>query len=282
MANNKGQMGTIITLVVILLLVVVGYYLYSSGTLGNLGTSSSQGSGRVVFAVTDAAANMGSVSKVLVTVDDVQAHSTTEGWVTISSTSKTYDLLELKSSGELALVADTNVKAGSYDQVRLDVSKVVVVDSTGEHEAKLPSNELKINTNLEVNANQTSTATFDFIADESLHITGNGKYILAPVIQVETRSDTEVNEKGNSRVEINGGSVKSKAKVGMDVNGNVGVGLNIPASLDLDIDASGKVKVGKALGLSVGNSEKSNNSANSNGKAKVEVSGSSGSSGSGY
>mgnify|MGYP001593710064 CR=1 FL=1 len=59
-------------------------------------------------------------------------------------------MLELKSQNSLAVLADTEVKAGIYDQVRLDISKVIVVDAQGEHEAKLPSSVLKINTGMEV------------------------------------------------------------------------------------------------------------------------------------
>ncbi len=265
MVNTKGQMGMIAIVIAIVLVLGIGIYMYSNGSFGSSSSSniynnpgsSSSNSGRVVFAMTDAAANMGSVSSVMVTVDNVEAHSTTEGWVTITSNAKTYDLIELKNSGEFAVIADTNVKAGMYDQIRFDVSDVTIVDDQGEHEAKLPSNKIMINSNMDVNESGTATATFDFIADDSVHVTGNGKYILAPVIQVETRSDAEVESKSNNRVVISSGNVKTKVKVGMDMNGNVGVGLKLPSNVDIGTD--GKIKVGLGLGNS--------NSANSSGNA---------------
>jgi len=52
-------------------------------------------SGTMLLAVTHAAADMGSVSSVRMTVDRVRVYSQTEGWVTVSSTPKTYDLLAL-------------------------------------------------------------------------------------------------------------------------------------------------------------------------------------------
>ncbi len=199
--------------------------------------------GRAVFTITDAAANMSAVTSVKVTVDSVKVHSSTEGWVTVSSQPKTYDLLKLKTEGSQELLADVQLKEGTYQQVRLDVSKVVVTDASGEHEAKLPSGELKIVGELVVKANSTSTATFDFIADESLHITGKGEYILAPVVKLETQEDAEVEVDAESKVKINKGRVKTSVKVGMDAEGNVGIGLEIKRGLNLSIEGT-KIKLG--------------------------------------
>ncbi len=222
----------------------------TTGTQTN-GDGASSGEGRAVFAVTDAAADMGSVSSVMVTVDSVEVHSETEGWITVSSTSKTYDLLELKAEGRQELLADATLDEGTYNQLRLDVSSVVVVDEDGSHDAKLPSNELKMNGNFVVESGQTSTATFDFIVDESLHIAGNAKndtkgrsYILAPVIQFETRSNAEVDVSSSSDVKVSGGKVDTNVKLGMDIKGNVGAGLKIPADTDLVLGSNGLLSIG--------------------------------------
>lgn len=219
--------------------------------------------GRAVFTITDAAANMSAVTSVMVTVEAVKVHSSTEGWVEVSSEPQTFDLLKLKAEGSQELLADVQLKEGTYQQLRLDISKVMVTDASGEHEAKLPSGELKIVGDLEVKANSTSTATFDFIADESLHMTGNGEYILAPVVQLETREDAEVEVKADHKVEIKDGKVKTKVKVGMDADGNVGVGVGIPAKAKLSI-GQGKVKVESGLGLG-------NDKDNASAEAEVEV-----------
>ncbi len=199
--------------------------------------------GRAVFTITDAAADMGTVSSVKVTIDSVQVHSATEGWVTVSSTPQTYDLLKLKAEGSQALLADASLKTGTYQQVRLMTSKVVVTDTSGDHEAKLPSGELKIVGELTVNESSTSTATFDFIANESLHVTGNGEYIFAPVVKLETREKADVDASSKANVKITGGTIKANIKVGMDIDGNTGVGLNISKDTKLSI-GGGKIKIG--------------------------------------
>lgn len=209
------------------------------------------GMGRAVFAMTDAAADMGSVSSVKITIDGVRVHSAAEGWTTVSSSARTYDLIELKNENEVVLLADVQIEEGTYDQMRLDISNVIVTDANGQQEAKLPSGELKIMGSLVVEENSTSTATFDFIASESLHVTGQGKYIMAPVVQVETRQDADVGLKSNNRVEIDGGQIKTNVEVGMDINGNVGVGLGIVSNANLSLDTTGTIKiVGKGSGVS--------------------------------
>ncbi|MBI2971490.1 MAG: DUF4382 domain-containing protein [Candidatus Aenigmarchaeota archaeon] len=218
---------------------------------GCTGTGQSTGGnqeGRAVATMADAAADMGAVSSVKVTVDSVRVHSATEGWVTISSAPHTYDLLQLKAEGKQALLADTKLDAGTYDQLRLDISSVVVTDAQGSHQAKLPSGELKIVGDLVVKANSTAAAVFDFKADESLHVTGEGQYIMAPVVQLETRQNADVTVRSSADVAVSGGSVVTNVKVGMDAQGRVGVGLGIPANANLSIGSGSTIIVGSGIG----------------------------------
>ena len=226
--------------------------------------------GRLVLAITDAAANMNEVSSIKVTVDNIKVHSETEGWVTLSETSQTYDLLQLKNENKLELLTDAQLKEGTYNQVRLQISKVVVTDSEVDHEAKLPSNELKINTDLTVKDNSTSIMEFDFIADESLHVTGNGKYILAPVIQVEIKENANVEIRDNNKVEVNGGNIKSNIKVGMNVNGLIDTNLRINKNDVLSINDKGRITIGSDNAMSA-NSQTSANAGDNSANVDVSV-----------
>ncbi len=240
--------GTILISTIMILLFVIGCttQTYVAPKLQSPVQQKSVEQGRAVFAITDAAANMGSVTSVKVTVDSVKVQSAAKGWVTVTSTPKTYDLLKLKAEAKQELMADTKLEEGTYNQIRLEVSKIVITDSSGEHEAKLPSGELKITGNLEVKANSTATATFDFKADKSLHVTGNGEYIMAPVIDVETKADANAEVKSDNRVEITGGKTKTHVEIGMDIEGNAVTGIGIPADAELEIEG-GKLKVGTAV-----------------------------------
>ena len=204
----------------------------------------SSGQGRAVFTMADAAADMGTVSSVKVTVDQVKVHSNAQGWVTASSIPRTYDLLQLKADGSQALLADAQLKSDTYDQVVLQISQVTVVDAQGSHTAKLPSNELKLKGDMVVEADATTVAKFDFIADESLHVTGNGKYIFAPVVKTEVKSNANVAVNALGEVSITGGKIDDTKTVGMDVDGSVKLDFEIPKNKKIDIDADNKIKIG--------------------------------------
>jgi len=52
--------------------------------------------GRVVFAVTDAAAGLENIDGIIVTTKEVRVQSAAKGWVTVSEETKSFDLLKLK------------------------------------------------------------------------------------------------------------------------------------------------------------------------------------------
>ncbi len=210
----------------------------------NIPGQTSGGQAKVYFTITDAAADMGAVSEVKVTVDNINVQSESRGWVNVASDTRTYNLLELEAENAHELIADADLETGNYSQIRFDVTNVIVIDNEGEHEAKLPSEMLRINAYMEVKENSTTSVSLDFKADQSLHVTGNGQYIMAPVIQVETRENANINVQSNNRVQITGGNVKTNIEVGMNEKGEVGVGLNIPENANISIDAG----IGAGLG----------------------------------
>ena len=61
----------------------------------------------------------------------MKIHSETDGWIDVTNTKQEYDLLKLKAEDKQALLADAQLKEGNYNQLRLDISKVIVTDSTG-------------------------------------------------------------------------------------------------------------------------------------------------------
>ena len=187
-------------------------------------------------------------------------HAAAEGWKRISCYSQTYVLLQLDANGRMALIADAQLEPGTYDQIRLEISKVIVTDAQGDHEAKLPSEELRIQGRLIVEENSTSTADFDFQTDESLHVTGNGRYIMEPVIQLQTRSDAAVDIRSKTDVVVTGGTTVTDITVGTDAEGNVGVNIRVPSNVDIGI-------VGNII--TVGGTQRGNASSRSNMSANV-------------
>jgi len=208
---------------------------------------SAAGQGRVVFVVKDAAmASMQGVTSVIVTVDSVKVHGAVQGWTTVSATQKKYDLLQLKQSGGAALLADATIPAGTYDQIRLDISNVEVKTGTKTQMAKLPSSTLNIIGKLVVTEGKTSTVSIDFMADKSLHLTGKGVYILAPVVKLEIKSGVDVQVKSDESVMINGGNVEEEKNEGMDQQGETKVDFVLKG--DLDVDGNNVIQIKNGVG----------------------------------
>lgn len=199
--------------------------------------------GRAVFTVTDAAPTLEGITAVVVTVDKVEVHSTTDGWTTIANTSKKYDIFKLKQTGTSELLADANLEAGTYEQIRLTVSRVDITANGATQEAKLPSNVLKIVGDLTVTAGETSTASVDFLLDKSLHLTGSGTYILTPVVRLLTKNDVEVSVKADNVVEEDGGEVEDDETQGSDENGDMKSDFELKEELEIDADGKIKIKV---------------------------------------
>ena len=200
--------------------------------------------GRVVFSVTDATADMSAISEINMKVSSVDVHSTGGAWTTVSTTPRTYSLLALNAENKSELLADVNAQVGTYDQVRLVVDSVAVKMKAGAtKEAKLPSGELRINTKLVVKGDATSSVNFDFLADKSLHVTGSGEYIFAPVVKTESKSEASVTVDSRNEVSIEGGRTEDTNTVGMDIDGSVKLNFQINSKQKLSLGADGKIKL---------------------------------------
>ncbi|MBM3944519.1 MAG: DUF4382 domain-containing protein [SAR202 cluster bacterium] len=205
--------------------------------------------GRAVFAVSDAAADMGAVSEIELTIDSLRVRKEAGAWVEVDVEQQTFALLDLRDKAAAELLAQVELDAGSYDRLELQVSNVTVVDAEGEHEAKLPGNKLQLEGKMEVEAGADAVAEFDFLADQSLHMTGNGEYVFAPVILLEVRSGASAQVDSGSKVQVSGGRLSAQVEVGMDVHGGVDAGLRISPNAVLSISGSGIVVQTAGQGL---------------------------------
>ncbi len=127
------------------------------------------------------------VTKVLVTTKNIQVHRAgagdDSGWETVIGDERTFDLVAVSQVAQI-LGAGT-LPVGSYTQVRMDVPKVRVTANGVDFDATVPSEKLKLVGNFNVNANATTSLTLDFIGDQSLVLTGQGKALFKPVVKLE-------------------------------------------------------------------------------------------------
>jgi hypothetical protein len=166
--------------------------------------TNSAATGIIEVRVTDAPPDYGPIKAILVTVadgdtDGIAVHKAAEGdgegeWITIpvNEDNNPFELLALGRDGIHSLLGDVMAAPGMYTQIRLTVDNVEIVFE-GETEAdeddirpevKLPSGKLKFVRPFEVIAGETTTILFDFLADPSVHINGQGDVIFTPVVKL--------------------------------------------------------------------------------------------------
>lgn len=169
-------------------------------------TNSNSGKGTLKIGLTDAPANFEEVNievrQVLVNRDadaeepdnDTDGDSESDdsdseddnGWYSIMDDSITVNLLDYQNGAVLDL-GEIELESGMYNQIRLVLgdNNTVVVD--GEtFNLTTPSAQqsgYKLNVNAEVEEDQVYNLVIDFDASQSITVTGNGKYILKPVLR---------------------------------------------------------------------------------------------------
>ncbi len=113
--------------------------------------------------------------------------------VILSTNQGVYNLLEFVN-GKDTLLVDDQLPSGYISQIRLILgdNNTVMIDSM-LYDLKTPSAQqsgLKLNVHEEIISGESYAYMIDFVVDKSIVETGNGKYILKPVIKVYTEAVT--------------------------------------------------------------------------------------------
>jgi hypothetical protein len=170
----------------------------SPGSSGGGGTSSGLGTLQVLMKDSP----FSDAEAVLVTFNEVSAHHTGAAWQSLpfaeSAAARTCDLKRLEEVTDLLGVGQ--LEAGHYTQLRLEVSRTriywdnpstgpacaptIIAPLGGFSEVTVPSGKIHLNRQFTIDAGATTTITLDFDGDKSLKQTGNGKYMMQPVIAI--------------------------------------------------------------------------------------------------
>ena len=128
----------------------------------------------------------------ILVIKGISAHRASEdsldGWYGMDIEPAEYHLLDL-TNGVSALIADAELPAGTYNQLRLllDEGNRVVVDGE-EFDLFIPSglkSGLKIHHVFEIVEGESYAATLDFDAARSVKVNGRGRYSMRPVVRVQ-------------------------------------------------------------------------------------------------
>ncbi|NIO20918.1 MAG: DUF4382 domain-containing protein [Candidatus Aenigmarchaeota archaeon] len=142
------------------------------------------GTGTLVLQITDKPAL--NIEKAEVTISKIQVHvaeaGNESGWTTVVEEGQTFDLVAIKDVKEF--LGSKELSAGIYTQIRLDVDSAKVTIDGEENDLTIPSKTVKLVKSFEIKEGETTTLTLDFDAEQSVHETGSGKYMMKPTIKV--------------------------------------------------------------------------------------------------
>jgi hypothetical protein len=139
---------------------------------------------------------------VLVTFSEVTAHRSDSQWTTIpfaaGATTRTCDLKKLQNAEDV--LGTGPLPTGDYTQVRLVVQSAKIYfdnPSVGSAcaastpapagrmaDVRIPSGEVKLNREFKITGTGATTMLLDFDGDRSIHETGNGTFMMSPVIGI--------------------------------------------------------------------------------------------------
>ncbi len=148
-------------------------------------SSPSSGQGQIKMTLVDAPA---SFEHVYISVSRVEVHKagsdSTSGWVVINNNAATYDLLTLRN-GASAILGNNSLDAGHYSQIRLILGSGCTVVANGTtYVLNIPSGGIKLNHEFDILDGTLYELTLDFNVDHSIHQSGNGPYMMVPVIRL--------------------------------------------------------------------------------------------------
>lgn len=151
-------------------------------------TDPSQGNGALKVYLVDSPSSFDSV---IVLVKQVEVHKSgsdsTSGWFVINNDPRYFNLLDLRN-GASAVLGDTSLSPGGYTMIRLVLDNDnYVIDNGARHNLTVPSGMqtgIKLNHSFTIESNTLYEFLLDFNVDKSIHMTGNGKYMMRPVIRI--------------------------------------------------------------------------------------------------
>ncbi|MBF8265736.1 MAG: hypothetical protein HW384_1600 [Dehalococcoidia bacterium] len=125
------------------------------------------------------------VTAVEIKASNVEAHmagAAEDQWVTLLKDPPVFDLV--KATGVNILLGTSDVAAGKYTQVRLDIANVTVTIDGKQVKATVPSDKLKLVGDIVVEEGKKTPISLDFDAEKSIVMQGQDRVSLKPVVKL--------------------------------------------------------------------------------------------------
>ncbi len=121
------------------------------------------------------------------TSDNITSSDNSSGWIPVLGAPASFDLMNV--IGVEQILGSANITAGSFTQIRMDVTKVTGLTTNNvSYTAEVPGDKLKIVGAFNVGGGAKTTLTLDFDGEKSLIQTGQGKFLFKPVVKLLVNS----------------------------------------------------------------------------------------------
>jgi hypothetical protein len=179
---------------------LIGFGALLASACGGSSSTAPSGTARLNVRITDSP--FSDARAFLVTFTEVSANRDDEGWQTLrfgdGASSRTCDLKKLQGAQDV--LGTGALPAGHYEQIRLQVSTAALyfdapsagpacgpsIGAPGGRSAPvtIPSGVVRLNREFDLTTGNATTIVLDFDGDKSVHETGNGRFMMQPVISV--------------------------------------------------------------------------------------------------
>ena len=133
------------------------------------------------------------VTSILVTVSNIEVNvsgdSEDAGWRTVIAQPRRFDLVKLRGVEEI--LGKATLEPGRYEQLRLEVTEVVLTIRGNVRIAKVPSKKLRLVGGFQLMAGATTVLTLDFDAEKSIVFRPGVGPQLKPVVKLLARTESQ-------------------------------------------------------------------------------------------
>jgi hypothetical protein len=194
--------------------------------------ASSATKGTLYVGITDDAFEVDQLRQIDILIGNLRVVAAEGEPFSVDMDNKQFDLLQLKKSGVPGFIGKIELDAGTYPELQMIISDVKVDKGGGDMTAKMPLKIMNMVGDIVIVPGQDSVVVIDFLADKSMHLTGQGRMIFAPVVAYESTKQASVQVSGKQLL-IGTGSLVVRKELGMNTDGSFTVGGGIAADTPL-------------------------------------------------
>ena len=182
--------------------------------------SPSESTGTYIVGIKDEAVDIKDIKRISLTISTIHLVTIDNSIIDVPITNQDFDLIQLRSNGQTALAANTQVPSGDYTELRIFLQSVGISQGGSDKQAAMPRKVLNLKGDFSIYPGRNHAAIIDFKADQSIFVTQQGRTIFAPVVSYEEHKEAGVAVE-NNQVLLGATDLRFRKTLGMSANGDM-------------------------------------------------------------